>query len=345
MSWNLIGHEWASDVLKKHIQNGNVRHAYLFCGPDGVGRRSLALRFTQALTCPQAVGTGEPCQTCPSCQRISRMQHPDLFVVSVPEGRKEILIEQVRSLQHDLSLAPYEAAYRIGLLLNFQNASVAAQNAMLKTLEEPTSRSILLLTASRSEDLLPTISSRCEVMLLRSASLEETALSLEKETGMIQTQAEKIARLAGGCYGQALALHQNPESIVQIKKFIDGMLQAMAAPLRERFAYAEELSSRKSVARENLKSAIQVWISFWRDVLLINGGADAPIIHMDYRETLDELAGEISPAEIHSQLSRLEEALDHLEKNANARLLAEILVMDLPHLRLPMTPTKNIATQ
>ncbi len=81
------------------------------------------MRFAQALTCPEAKETGEPCQSCPTCQRIARMQHPDLFVVTVSENRKEILIEQVRSLQHDLSLAPYEAPFRIGLLLDFQNAS------------------------------------------------------------------------------------------------------------------------------------------------------------------------------------------------------------------------------
>jgi DNA polymerase-3 subunit delta' len=336
MSWNLIGHEWAADILKKHIQRGNVSHAYLICGPDGIGRRSLALRFTQALTCPEAKETGEPCQSCQTCQRIARMQHPDLFIVTVPENRKEILIEQVRSLQHDLSLAPYEAPFRIGLLLDFQNASTAAQNAMLKTLEEPTSRTILLVTASRPEDLLPTIASRCEVILLRSAGLEEVAVSLEKEAGVTRAEAEKIARLSGGRYGLALAMQKDPDIIERNNHLINGMLRVMAAPLRDRFAYAEELTSRKVATRESLHVAIRVWISFWRDVLLINGGAGAPIIHADFQAALNQLAAEISATEIHAQLSRFEEALDQLDKNANSRLLAEILVMDLPQLRLPV---------
>ena len=336
MSWNLIGHEWAADILKKHILKGNVRHAYLFCGPDGIGRRSLALRFAQALTCPEAKESGEPCLICHSCQRIARMQHPDLFAVKVPENRKEILIEQVRSLQHDLSLAPYEAPYRIGLLLDFQNASAAAQNAMLKTLEEPTSRTILLVTASRSEDLLSTIASRCEVILLRSASLEEVADSLENEPGATRGEAEKIARLSGGCYGQALSMLQNPEIVERNNNLIDGLLRVMAAPLRDRFAYAEELTTRKTSSRENLHTAIRVWISFWRVVLLINGGAGASVSHVDYQAALDRLAAEIPAGEIHAQLSRLEEALDQLDRNANSRLLAEILVMDLPQLLQPL---------
>jgi DNA polymerase-3 subunit delta' len=338
MSWNLVGHEWAADILKKHIQKGNVRHAYLFCGPDGVGRRSLALRFAQALTCPTAQETGEPCLICPTCQRIGRMQHPDLFVVSVPENRKEILIEQVRALQHDLSLAPYEAPYRIGLLLEFQNSSDAAQNAMLKTLEEPTSHVILLVTASRPEDLLPTIASRCEIILLRPAGLDECNLALEKETDVCREEAEKIVRLSGGCYGQALTLRQNPDAIVKINNLIDGMLRVMASPLHERFAYAEELTTRRYGTRENLQTAFRVWISFWRDAMLIASGADASIIHSDYINVLQKLATEIPLTEIHAQLTRLEEAVDQLDKNANSRLLAEVLVMDLPQLRLPVTP-------
>jgi DNA polymerase-3 subunit delta' len=338
MSWNLVGHEWAADILKKHIRKRNIRHAYLFCGPDGVGRRSLALRFAQALICPSAQETGEPCLICPTCQRIGRMQHPDLFVVSVPENRKEILIEQVRALQHDLSLAPYEAPYRIGLLLEFQNSSDAAQNAMLKTLEEPAPHAILLVTASRPEDLLPTIPSRCEIILLRPAGLDECSFALEKETNVSREEAEKIARLSGGCYGQALILRQNPDAIVKINNLIDGMLRVMASPLRERFAYAEELTTRRFGTRENLQTTFRVWISFWRDAMLIAGGADSSIIHSDYQNVLQYLATEISLTEIHTQLTRLEEAVDQLDKNANARLLAEVLVMELPQLRLPVTP-------
>lgn len=335
MSWNLVGHDWVASILTQHIKNSNVKHAYLFCGLDGIGRRSLALRFAQALTCPNARVTGEPCLSCSNCQRMARMQHPDLFVISVLENRKEISIEQVRGLQHDLSLAPYEAPCRIGLLLDFQNASGEAQNSMLKTLEEPTPRVVLLVTASRPEDLLPTIPSRCEVILLRPTSQEEISLALEKGTGISKTDAEKLARLSGGCYGQALAMQQNPEKVIKINALIDGMLQAMTLPLRDRFAYAEELAPRKPSTRENLQGVFRVWISFWRDALLIATRANAPIIHNDYETVLRNLAAEISLSEIQAQLARLEDGFDQLDNNANTRLLTEVLVMKLPQLRKP----------
>jgi DNA polymerase-3 subunit delta' len=338
MSWNLVGHDWATTILTKHIQNGNVKHAYLFCGLDGIGRRSMALRFAQALTCPNARETGEPCLSCSSCQRMARMQHPDLFVISVPENRKEISIEQVRVLQHDLSLAPYEAPCRIGLLLDFQNASDEAQNSMLKTLEEPTSRVVLLVTASRPEDLLPTIASRCEVILLRPASPEDISMALEKETGISKIDAEKLARLSNGCYGQALAMLQNPEKVINVNTLIDGMLQAMTLLLRDRFAYAEELAPRKSSTRENLQGVFQVWISFWRDALIIATQANTPIIHKEYEDVLRSLAVEIPLSEIHAQLARLEDGFDQLDKNANTRLLTEVMIMGLPQRRKSQNP-------
>ncbi|MBN2257682.1 MAG: hypothetical protein JW704_07645 [Anaerolineaceae bacterium] len=337
MPWNLVGHDWAANILAQHIQHDTVRHAYLFCGPAGVGRHSLALLFAQALICPDTRENGQPCLVCSSCKRIARMQHPDLLVVSVADNRKEILIEQVRSLQHDLSLAPYEAPIRIGLLLDFQNASDNAQNAILKTLEEPSSRAVLLVTASRPEDLLPTISSRCEVFLLKPAPIEEVALTLENKEGLPKDSARQIAHLSGGCYGRAMALHMDPAVIEKDTAYIDGLIHAMASTLQERFAYAEELTHRKPSARASLQEAIRVWISFWRDVLIIRGGGNAPLIHIRHETTLRKVSEIISLPDLHTQLIHLEEGLDNLDKNANTRLLAEVLLMELPHLHVPGT--------
>jgi DNA polymerase III gamma/tau subunit len=110
--------------------------------------------------------------------------------------------------------------------------------------------------------------------------------------------------------------------------------------LRDRFAYAEELAPRKSSTRENLQEVFRVWISFWRDVLIIATHAKAPIIHNDYETVLKILATELPLTEIHAQLERLEDGFDQLDKNANTRLLTEIMVMELPRHRLPGNPTQ-----
>ncbi len=184
MDWEIAGHDWAVEMLKTHAAKGVQRHAYLFTGPPGSGRRTLALRFAQALNCLQPLAPGVPCQSCRVCHQIERMQHPDLFVVQSEQEGREIKIEQIRALQHSLSLAPFEARYRIGLILRFQEARKSSANALLKTLEEAPSRAILLLTANSPSSVLPTIASRCEVFNLRSLNLEQLASYLNKEHGL-----------------------------------------------------------------------------------------------------------------------------------------------------------------
>lgn len=132
MTWDIIGHEWATELLKRHIVNNDVRHAYLFTGTPGTGRRTLALRFAQALNCASPKAPGEPCGQCRICKQIERMQQPDLLVIMKPEDRTEIIIDQIRELEYKLNLSPYESHYRIGLLIQFENANVNAQNALLK---------------------------------------------------------------------------------------------------------------------------------------------------------------------------------------------------------------------
>ena len=166
MGWILYGHEWAADMLQKHISNGKLRHAYLFSGPEGVGRRTTALRFAQAVNCTQAPSAGETCGTCQTCKQIERMQHADLLIIQAEDG-SALKVDQVRELQHFVSLAPYSSRYRVVLLRNFQQATASAQNALLKTLEEPNPKVLMLVTANDPENLLPTITSRCELMRLR----------------------------------------------------------------------------------------------------------------------------------------------------------------------------------
>src|SRR4030065_2089299 len=142
MDWGMIGHEWAVKLLAEHVALGHDRHAYLFTGPSGVGRRTLALRFAQGLNCQHPPVPGQPCRTCSACKRIEQMHHPDLMVVEAEREGETLKIDQIRELQHTLSLAPYEARYRLALLLRFEEAHPSAANAMLKTLEDPPSRGV-----------------------------------------------------------------------------------------------------------------------------------------------------------------------------------------------------------
>ncbi len=133
MHWDMLGHEWAVNLLREHVAQGNFRHAYLITGPQGVGRRTLALRFAQALNCPQPLSPGEPCRTCRTCTQIENMQHPDLAIVQAERAGSVLKVDQVRELLPSLSLAPYQANYRVALFLRFEEANQNAANALLKT--------------------------------------------------------------------------------------------------------------------------------------------------------------------------------------------------------------------
>src|SRR5919109_3956202 len=112
-NWNLIGNNWAVDMLKKHIANGTTRHASLFAGPPGLGRRTLALRFAQALNCPTPLEAGIPCGQCRDCKQIAAMQHADLTVVQAESEGGTLKVDQIREARRTLVLKPYQSNYRV----------------------------------------------------------------------------------------------------------------------------------------------------------------------------------------------------------------------------------------
>jgi len=329
MEWDILGHEWAAHLLAQHIAHQQVRHAYLFTGPPGVGRRSLALRFAQALNCTQPPAPGQACRSCPACKQIAQQQYPDLTVVQSEAEGATLKVEQIRELQHTLALSPYQARYRIALLLRFQEANANAQNALLKTLEEAPEKVILLLTADAAENLLPTISSRCEGLRLRPLGVANLAAALQTRWGQSPPAAQRLAHLASGRVGFALRRIDDPVLLERHSVWLDELHELLAAPIRQRFAYAERVSRSKERAAQ-LPELFQAWQTYWRDVMLVASGANAPLTNLEREEEIRRLAGRVTLEEARQRTADLERALGRLNANVNARLLTEVVLLDWP---------------
>ncbi len=326
MRWDLIGHEWAVELLEKRIQRGQVGHAFLISGPPGVGRRTLALRLAQALNCTQPEESGAPCRTCRICRQIENQQHADLFVVQAEREGGTLKVEQIRELQHSLSLHPYEARYRVALLLRFEEAHPSAMNALLKTLEEPSPQVILLLTADSPENLLPTVVSRCEAIRLRPIPYGQIETALQQRFRLTQEQACLAAHVSGGKPGLAVRLSNTPVLMEERTDGLNELAELLKASYRERFKRAEALSKDKIKLRVRLLT----WLSFWRDVFLRSSGAAAPIANIDWIETIEGFASGLQVQEASRLVGTVERSVALLDQNVNPRLILEALMLELP---------------
>jgi DNA polymerase-3 subunit delta' len=332
MPWNVIGHEWAVELLQRGLSQDRLTHAYLFTGPTGIGKRTLVGEFARALLCraPNA-----PCGQCRDCQFVLRETHPDLLTIAPAESGKhvraaKIKIEPVRQLIYDLSLKPVEARRRVARLLRFDAANVETMNTFLKTLEEPPGNVIILLTAESADDLLPTIVSRCEVLALRPLPLETVRTALTSRWNIPAEQADLLAHLSGGRLGWAVQMHEDKDALEARTHKLDDLRRLLSASRVERFAYAEKLAREGSLDR--IQDTLDLWVSLWRDVLLTSAQASTLLTNPDRESEITDLAQVISPSAAHQTLNALRRTSELLEKNVNSRLALEVMLLDWPKL-------------
>jgi DNA polymerase III subunit delta' len=326
VDWDLLGHSWAVENLANEIASGTVRHAYLFCGQEGLGRRTLALRLAQALNCPTPPAPGDACRNCRTCSQIERMSFSDLSIIQAEEVGGVLKVDQVRELLHSLALMPYEAKVRVAVLLRFEEAHPSAMNALLKSLEEPPAQVVIVITADSAESLLPTIASRCEILRLRPMPIIDLSQGLQSRKGLPAQTADLYAHLSGGRPGVALRMADNPELVESRKMWIEYHKHSLVASRRERFLLVEELLKDREFYREGLR----IWLSLWRDVMLVSFKTNVSIVNLDLEEEISHLAEQFGQEGSIQKITILEKTVNLLDRNINPRLALEVLMLDLP---------------
>ncbi|MBE7467861.1 MAG: DNA polymerase III subunit delta' [Anaerolineae bacterium] len=321
----VVGHEWALDLLNRQQAAGRVPQALLLTGPPNVGKSTVARFWAQQLNCQQ---TPAPCGQCPSCRKIISGNHPDVRIFDSDD--QALKIDDIRNLQRELSLSPNEGRYRVVVLANFERATLSAANALLKTLEEPASQAILVLTATDPGALLPTIVSRCQMLALRLLPHGLVVEALREHWRAEPEQAELLAQLAAGRLGWTVKALHDTELLSRREQHLQELISLLQAGRAERLAYAHQLSRDGAMLRE----VLTLWLTIWRDLLLLqSGAAQTKIMNLNWQERLQQLAGHSSLAEASQMVARLRTALINLERNVNPRLSLEVLLLKLPKLR------------
>jgi DNA polymerase-3 subunit delta' len=332
MEWDYVGNEWAVNMLQQQVVHGSTRHAYILAGPDGLGKRTLAIRFIQALNCTKAEGNGNPCMECRSCRQIEAMQYSDLQVVEKLEDKSEIRKEQVDEVNRFLSLSPYESKSKTSILIDFQSASTEAQNALLKTLEEAPGNSMIIITVDSVDNLLPTTVSRCEVLSLRPLPAREVAFALVSRLKVEGQLAELLGHISGGRFGYARLLAEEPDLLEQRSTWLDEWVELFGMTRVQRFKYIENKLSRRGdlkKQREMLVGMIECWASFVRDVLLATNTAAAGPMNFDRKQTITRLEAQLGSTNCVRIIRNLEQASNRIDRYYNPRLVMEMLMLEL----------------
>lgn len=330
--WQVIGQTRVVSLIQNSLESGTLAHAYLFVGPDHVGKMTLAVNLAQALNCEAAE---PPCLECSSCMKIAAGSHADVQVIGLARNddmaeAKLIGIDQIKEIQHSANLPPFEGKHKAFIIDNAELLSIEAANCLLKTLEEPVDK-VTFILLTESDRLLPaTVVSRCQRLELTPLSIAEESSALVDRLGIEPERARLLARLSHGCPGWALSVAGDESLLQQRSHELDRLLEIIKAGYEERFAYVAQLAAQFNQNRGAVYDMLDLWLDYWRDLMLVKLGNHDIITNIDRKDELSKMASGYRLAQIKAFIESIKSAAEQLRQNVNARLALEVLMLDIP---------------
>lgn len=348
MSWHgILGHDDVVEKFASALGRGRLASSFLFAGPAGIGKRAFARKLAQTLLCQVRPEEDlDPCEQCPSCAQVLAGTHPDVEVVSKPPEKSflplELLVgdKEHRSRQglcHSLSLKPFMGGRKIAIIDDADYLNPEGANSLLKTLEEPPPRSVLILIGTSPAKQLPTIRSRCQLVRFRPLATDIVA-QLLTSTGVVDNPAEaqRLASFSGGSLQSAREL-ADPE----LWTFRSQLYQWLAGPGLESvrvsaavLAFVDQAGKDAPLRRNRTRQILQFAAQFFQQVVYAMSGATLT----DDRELRDaaRLAARNWPADSSiaaACLDRTLEAAEQVDRNVHQAILLECWLDDLARLR------------
>ena len=328
MSFSVInGQDKAIEIIKQHISQSRLAHAYLFSGPEGVGKKLLAKTLAKAVNCLKL--DNDSCDICPSCLKVDKNQHPDVHFLDdgiiedsltpAQVDAKSVKIEAIRNLQKEANLRPYEGKIKVFIIDNAHNLTPEAANALLKILEEPPKHSLIIIISSKASVLFKTIISRCQI--LKFYPMQRSALSdiLRKDYGLEDNLAHFLAFFCEGRLGLALKL-KGTDIFSEKNRVID------------EFCMSHDLASAGMPVqnRQDMRSILNILAIWFRDVYMLKSGISfMEVINIDRKEELIKASSNYSFDKLDQALSLISDSVLKIEQNINIKLLLANLKLSI----------------
>lgn len=321
----IVGQDTAIKFLKQAISSNELPPAYLFLGIDGIGKRLTALNLAKALNCQGE--KADSCDQCPSCRKIGNLNHPDIILIGLAEGKSFIQIEQIRQMQYQLGLKPIEGRRKIVIIAEADFLkNPEASNALLKTLEEPPGQSLIILTASNSSRIFPTIISRTQMVKFFPLKDDEIKKILIKEYEVPENEANILSRLSQGSIGWALRL-KDKDILKKRDLIIDNLISQDNNFWEDMFA--------QSTFKVNFLDVLDILAIWYRDLLILKiAGSEDELINWDRKQDLETFGQNYNLESIDKIINLIFELRRETEQNLNPKLLCQRLLLEIEGVKI-----------